>query len=339
VPAWTTPIVLSWIERVEAKAKKGTLFELLEVPQSADTAMVSQAFLRVASGAHPDLHRKGLSAADAERLVSAYGKVAAAYDTLRDPKQRDRYKKELGDRTRPVSQPPLIAGSQAVPVQRPVPAAVALAGRGNPTSLGFAGGPAIARTVTPGRSLGTRPPPDGPSVPRTTTPPAIARTTTPPTQPPASRPTTPPPATARTTTPPQRAATSPGAATSSASARGASTVAGRAKTPSPNDARAPVVTPPARASTAPVVDPDAASTSPPPRMPSATVRPRGDSRPPTGGISARAQVYYRKAQSALSQGDLGGALFNLRLAAAADPRSSVIRVALAEVENEIGSKR
>ena len=56
-------------------------------------------------------------------------------------------------------------------------------------------------------------------------------------------------------------------------------------------------------------------------------------------VAPRAHAYFRKAQACLSQGDLGGALFNLRLAVAADPASAMIRVALAEVESEIrGSK-
>jgi hypothetical protein len=61
--------------------------------------------------------------------------------------------------------------------------------------------------------------------------------------------------------------------------------------------------------------------------------------PPTAGVSARATIYFRKAQSCLTQGDLGGALFNLRLAAAADPASALIRVALAEVEHELIGKK
>lgn len=90
--------------------------------------------------------------------------------------------------------------------------------------------------------------------------------------------------------------------------------------------------------------PSASRPIPSPSRPSPTPTPnrsRGyDSRPPSAGVGPRAQIYFRKAQSCLTRGDLGGALFNLRLAAAADPTSALIRVALAEVQAEVmGGKK
>lgn len=52
-------------------------------------------------------------------------------------------------------------------------------------------------------------------------------------------------------------------------------------------------------------------------------------------MSARALVYYRKAELALRRGDLGGALLQLKMAIAADPQSAFLRTALAEVEAEL----
>jgi hypothetical protein len=384
---WAANALLAWIDRVEQKAKRATMFELLELPASADTDAVVAAFHRIAAGAHPDLHRKTLPPEALERLVGAYGKVAAAYDTLRDPKTRDRYRKELNDRGRPVSQPPVIAGSQVVPVQRSVPAStVPVHGRTlGGTMAGFAAGPTVPRTTTsssppPTVSRTTTPPSTPPSPPpaiartptptvartptgartptpaavaRTPTPAAVPRTTTPPSgraTPPSGSPAIPrtptPPTVARTPTPPAISRTvTTGRPTPATGARVLTTPARAPTGGGPSGARVLTPSPPPRAPSVEGADErdevtPPPATRPPARPPAAvtTVRPRGDSRPP-GGIAARAQVYYRKAQSCLGQGDLGGALFNLRLAAAADPRSSVIRVALAEVESEIGSRK
>jgi len=345
--AWTSVQLIAWIGRTEARAANANMFELLEVASSADNDAITAAFHRVASGAHPDLHRRGLSPADAERLVRAYGKVSAAYHALRDPQARMRYRKDLADRGRITAPPPVIGAAEVVQGQRPATAAQALAARtGGATISGFGVAPAIARTLTPtapplgGRAptvppLGGRAPTTPPTMARTTTPPTMARTTTPPTM---ARTTT-PPTVARTTTPPARPRTSspsPASATAAASpiTRGRTPTGPRAVTrapTAPGDTRSPLITP-TRAGTG---SEPPATTRPPI---AATNRPRGDSRPPTAGIGARAQVYYRKAQACLTQGDLGGGLFNLRLAAAADPRSSAIRVALAEVEAAMGKK-
>lgn len=285
--AWTHNQLIGWIQRVEAKAARATLFELLELGTTADSAQITAAFHRIAGGAHPDLHRHALSPQDSDRLVSAYGKIAAAYDTLRDPKSRDRYRKELADRGRPVSMPPVIGGSQAIPIQRPVSPSAALAGRSTGPLPSVTMGPPLPTTQPLPRAAS---PSLGPSATRDPTPsrgtPAVTRNPTP--------------------------------------SRG-----------TPAVTRAPLITPAPKAETAPP------STTRPPTRPPATTTASGvaarrpDSRPPQAGIAPRAQAYFRKAQACLTQGDLGGAMFNLRLAAAADPGSALIKVALAEVESEI----
>lgn len=52
-------------------------------------------------------------------------------------------------------------------------------------------------------------------------------------------------------------------------------------------------------------------------------------------MSSRAVLYYRKAELALKRGDLKGALMQLKMAVASDPRSVFLRTALAEVEMEM----
>jgi hypothetical protein len=52
-------------------------------------------------------------------------------------------------------------------------------------------------------------------------------------------------------------------------------------------------------------------------------------------MAPKAMLYYRKAESALRQGDFRSALLQLKMAIAADPQSPVLRQALTEVESEI----
>lgn len=52
-------------------------------------------------------------------------------------------------------------------------------------------------------------------------------------------------------------------------------------------------------------------------------------------MSSKALIYYRKAELALRRGDLKGAILQLKMAIAADPQSSFLRTALAEVEAEV----
>jgi hypothetical protein len=54
-----------------------------------------------------------------------------------------------------------------------------------------------------------------------------------------------------------------------------------------------------------------------------------------GAMSARALLYYRKAELALKRGDLKGAVLQLKMAIAADPQSLFLRTALIEVETEV----
>lgn len=55
-------------------------------------------------------------------------------------------------------------------------------------------------------------------------------------------------------------------------------------------------------------------------------------------MTAKALLYYRKAELALKRGDLRGAVLQLKMAIASDPQSQFLRSALAEVEREAAKK-
>ncbi|HLL23566.1 MAG TPA: DnaJ domain-containing protein [Kofleriaceae bacterium] len=57
--------------------------------------------------------------------------------------------------------------------------------------------------------------------------------------------------------------------------------------------------------------------------------------PATQQMTSKALIYYRKAELSLRRGELRGALLHLKMAIAADPQSTLLRTALAEVEAEV----
>ena len=73
-------------------------------------------------------------------------------------------------------------------------------------------------------------------------------------------------------------------------------------------------------------------TTPPPRTKPPTAQPASTAAPVRTAVSSKAQIYVRKAEAALRQGDLATAQFNLRLAIASDPTSAALRASLADVE-------
>jgi hypothetical protein len=60
---------------------------------------------------------------------------------------------------------------------------------------------------------------------------------------------------------------------------------------------------------------------------------------PAQAMTAKALLYYRKAELALRRGDLTGALLQLKMAIASDPQSQLLRGALAEVQAEVQGKK
>jgi hypothetical protein len=94
-----------------------------------------------------------------------------------------------------------------------------------------------------------------------------------------------------------------------------------------------IVTPGVPPAAAPAVrpvdasDPPAAGSAPPPPAPAA---------PPA--MTAKALLYYRKAELSLRRGDLTEAVLQLKMAIASDPQSSFLRTALTQVQTEIRKK-
>ncbi|HEX4419222.1 MAG TPA: hypothetical protein VH165_15025 [Kofleriaceae bacterium] len=76
-----------------------------------------------------------------------------------------------------------------------------------------------------------------------------------------------------------------------------------------------------------------------------TISPTGSPTGPTSdgspithaqAMSSKALIYYRKAELCLRRGDLSGAVLQLKMAIASDPRSAFLRSALSEVMAEVG---
>jgi hypothetical protein len=150
---WEPTKLVSWLDRIEQAIDRLNLFELLELPTTGSGEHVQLAYHQIARTRHPDLFRGRLTARDAERLMRVYGRIAAAYASLRDPNERTRYIYELRQHRsgRPSSAPP---------------AATAVADREGVTGLGR--GTAPAKAVDPARPRTASPP--QPAVPRTVTP-------------------------------------------------------------------------------------------------------------------------------------------------------------------------
>jgi hypothetical protein len=117
--------VLLWAQRVVAK-KGAPSHQLLEISPGAGVEVAQDAFHRIARIAHPDLHRNSLTEEEFELVTTAYARVAAAYQDLRNmtlqsgrlpplqedpppPRPRTPSAGPLGQRTRPTTQrmPPI----------------------------------------------------------------------------------------------------------------------------------------------------------------------------------------------------------------------------------------
>lgn len=63
-----------------------SLYELLEVPESADAKQITAAFRRLAKEWHPDVNQNRL-----EQATEQMKQISAAYQTLKDPSRRAAY--------------------------------------------------------------------------------------------------------------------------------------------------------------------------------------------------------------------------------------------------------
>jgi len=97
---WSKRELLSYMERVEPALDRLSHYEILDIDADADWHEIQGAFHRLAGRLHPDRYRLALSTADHERLTIVYGRLAEAYQVLRDPGRREQYLKETA-RDRP----------------------------------------------------------------------------------------------------------------------------------------------------------------------------------------------------------------------------------------------
>ncbi|HSK02786.1 MAG TPA: hypothetical protein VK932_16155, partial [Kofleriaceae bacterium] len=75
--------VLLWAQRIVAR--RGTPpHQLLEIDAGAGLEVAQDAFHKIARIAHPDLHRNSLTEDELELVTTAYARVAAAYQDLRN---------------------------------------------------------------------------------------------------------------------------------------------------------------------------------------------------------------------------------------------------------------
>jgi hypothetical protein len=103
--------------------KASAAHEIMEVRADCTPEQAQEAFHKIARTAHPDLHRKGLSADDLEMVTSAYAIVAGAYQQLRQSTMHTMRMKplKLEDLTPPTSPPtrptppPMTAQAAAAP--------------------------------------------------------------------------------------------------------------------------------------------------------------------------------------------------------------------------------
>jgi hypothetical protein len=111
VVAWSVEELTRWLDDVEPRMEQLDLFAWLDLTPAAAAADVQPAFHAVARTRHPDLFRNRLSAAELDRLVRVYARIAAAYAELRDPARFEEVAASLRPqvaRTR-TAQPPQVA--------------------------------------------------------------------------------------------------------------------------------------------------------------------------------------------------------------------------------------
>jgi hypothetical protein len=100
--------------------KASAAHEIMEVRADCTPEQAQEAFHKIARTAHPDLHRKGLSADDLEMVTSAYAIVAGAYQQLRQSTMHTmRMKAVKPDELNPPTSPPTRPTPQPMAAQLP----------------------------------------------------------------------------------------------------------------------------------------------------------------------------------------------------------------------------
>jgi hypothetical protein len=108
--------LLAWAKNILAKGTTAPPHELLQLRPGADANAASDAFMKLARVAHPDLHRNSLTETEFDQLVLAYSRVAGAYQELRSARNRPNTTQPPFGATPP---PPSTPSNAAVPPAGP----------------------------------------------------------------------------------------------------------------------------------------------------------------------------------------------------------------------------
>ena len=104
--------VLLWAQRIVAR-KGAEPHQLLEINADARLEVAQEAFHKIARVAHPDLHRNSLTEQELELVATAYARVAAAYQDLRNQTMQTGRLPPLREDPPPPRPRPPAAGSTA----------------------------------------------------------------------------------------------------------------------------------------------------------------------------------------------------------------------------------
>ena len=104
---------LLWAQRVLGR-KGATACQILDIPPGSGPAAAQEAFHKIARMAHPDLHRRTLTADELELVTAAYARAAAAYQELRGPRTP-------ASRIQPIRDAFRGSGAPAVPTTAVIP--------------------------------------------------------------------------------------------------------------------------------------------------------------------------------------------------------------------------
>ncbi len=93
--------VLLWAQRVLSRAGQPP-HQILELTIDATLEQAQEAFHKIARAAHPDLHRRALSAEDFETLERAYARAAGAYQDFKSQRVQTTRMRPIKDVPMPI---------------------------------------------------------------------------------------------------------------------------------------------------------------------------------------------------------------------------------------------
>ncbi len=124
--------VLLWAQRIVAR-RGAPPHQLLEIDADAGLEVAQDAFHKIARIAHPDLHRNSLTEDELELVTTAYARVAAAYQDLRNVTMQTGRMPPLREDPPPPRPRPSSAGP--VTQRPPLPLTATAGGTGTSTAV------------------------------------------------------------------------------------------------------------------------------------------------------------------------------------------------------------